>query len=246
MKTIWNLILFTVLVSILAAGCNNGGNTTQMRIATLYFAGGLQLGDPNAVVNGFTFDPLRDNINTITNFFVTTDNNGVAVIKAVNLPASWAFTRFPTANCNRTDNFTAPLLGNPATVNLLCGLTVATLQVAPAPINYLNPPGWLTVSNNKNLFSAVWGMPSVSIYDASGTLISTATSNWLAADKNSLTVPFTRKFNMFTDTYAVVVRNIQANGTQVVAGGASVDIINHDPPPPPDPGPCRPHSPCPL
>src|SRR5713226_521358 len=47
-----------------------------------------------------------------------------------------------------------------------------------------------------------------------------------------------RYFYMYTGTYAIVVRNVQPGGAQTIAGGASVNVINNDPPPPPpDPAP---------
>jgi len=117
---------------------------------------------------------------------------------------------------------------------VLAGLASA---LAPPTVDYLNPPPALTISNNQNLFSVIYGMPTVSIYDENGTLMSAASANWVSADGNSLTVPLSLGFNMYTGTYAIVVRNVQTDGSQAIAGGASVDVVNNDPPPPPDPAP---------
>jgi hypothetical protein len=236
------MILVVAVVGLFVAGCGSGsnpGNTTRMTLTTQYIAGGIRLTDPNAAVQGATLDPPfpGDQINTKSSFIGTTDSTGVLIELGVILPASWGFQRFATPNCNRFDTYAAPGLGNPATPFLICGETSVFLFVAPTTVDFLNPPGTLTISNNQNLFSVIYGMPTVSIFDETGTLMSDASANWVSVDGNSLTVPLSLGLNMFTGTYAIVVRNVQAGGAQTIAGGASVNVINNDPPPPPPPPP---------
>ncbi len=231
------LMLLVLPLAEMLGGCSRPPGITQMTVTTQHIAGGIFLADPNAVVSGVTPDPPfpGDFTNITASFTDVTNFRGGLVKQGLILPASWGFTRFPTPNCPRTDLFTATRLGNPATPHLVCGQTFVSLTVLPTTVDFLSPPGVLTITNNQNLFSAIYGMPTVSIYDETETLMSAASANWVSADRNSLTVPLLLRPNMFTGTYAIVVRNVQADASQAITGGASVYVIHNDPPPPPPP-----------
>jgi hypothetical protein len=103
----------------------------------------------------------------------------------------------------------------------------------PSSIDVSNPPATVTI--NGSGISSTYGMPYVDYFDQYGNVVAEGRASQVAQDGTSLSGNTPDLSNVTSNTYSVIVRNVQANGSLQYVGAAMVYVANWVEPPPPDP-----------
>jgi hypothetical protein len=175
---------------------------------------------------------------------VYTDVFGYKFIESGRAPANWRFAEGngPCAGMTSINSKDA-YPGSEIEVECIHG-GGSSFGINPTTINGVGPPSSISLTGSG--VDATYGTPQVWVFNDIGAVMYTTTVDGMSPD--GTWVCFSGLPALYTGTYVVLIRNVQADGTVLTVGGAQMDVYGNDPPPPPpppDPIECTNHV-CPI
>ena len=157
-----------------------------------------------------------------------TNSVGYLYVTYGRAPANWRFAEGNGPCAGKTSVNSSDVYPG-ATVNLDCttGSAPAPGSITPSSFNGASPPATITLVASG--FDATYAAPQAWIYDAAGNVMYQTPVDTMSGDGTS--VSFSSVPALYTGTYLVVIRNVQADGSLVPAGAAQLDVYGNDAPP---------------
>jgi len=232
-----SLMLSIVLIS------NCGGNNTPnpnagFKITSYAIAPTNGLRYPSSAnVQGVFLSGNSNTTGTVTSFNQNTIGGSIfSVISGAKAPATWRFSIGPgfdgTSLC-LTRVFTDRNVSLNGEVILDCPGRLIGFASLPDAIDAQNPPASVTISGEG--IQNTYGMPMIAFYDAAGNVAASTAANQLVEGKNGfsgITVNVPQLTLAYDGIYAVLVHNVNADGTWEAIGATSMTIYGNPPPPP--------------
>lgn len=235
------LCLAASVAALYLAGCPTGGGSGPT-LPTTTSGGGWFLSTgfisndpplvtyaPNTTISGTWVSDQPGAAGDASPWVVTTDDTGNAAIPNGRVPATWSAVWTASLSYPQCDNYTATLTPSIQyqVEELNCIETTleaenSTFTVAPNPIYLANPPATTTIVGSG--FSSEYGMPIVQYFSLQGTLLAQASATYVSSDGTTISANTPSLSGLPVGSYAGIISNIAANGTNVYAGAVSVDV----------------------
>jgi len=231
---LYQVVLLSIALILLGSAfdCTGNGGGQFFDVTTTITINGLNQPEASVGISGTATLPCGNSTNPQFGP-VSTDSNGTYRVVTGSLPCNWVFTRFPSTLCpngNVPSTFTSFVGFSGQDVALQCASSVRTFTASPRSINTFDAvPVSVTVSGQGLGASGTHGMPRLKFYDSTGKYLTQTTATGIGTGGTSVQGPFPSVAGGWSGNYAVVVNNIQSNGSLQAVGGASLWFFYRDP-----------------
>jgi hypothetical protein len=243
--------LFFLVLATIGNTCGGSGGGSGGTVSTSLNGFGIQTLEtddvfgfpittytPNTLIQGYKQADLPGATGDVAVFQVTTGEQGLAFINSGRAPAVWLFYFFSGPCYGLPTNEVAVQPG--ALVPLICIVGEGILLgISPNPVAGTAPPSPINLTGSG--IDATYGLPKAMVFDDYGNIMYTTTVDAVSSD--GTWTCFSGLPALYTGTYVVVIKNVQADGTLLTVGAAPLNVYGNDPPGGIDPGgdTCGPH-----